>query len=134
MPYRDMLNDMSNPDLTTASGAAQVGTIVDFGVAGRQIGIGTPLQVRIQIDTRAVVGTANTMTLTIETDAAADMDSADVLTTLVSAAQCPVAGTQFLFTVPATGMKRYMAVRATPSATNAFTAGAFTAFVEPHVG
>ena len=134
MPYRDMLNDMSNPDLTTASGAAQFGTIIDFGVADRQIGIGTPLQVRTQIDTLPVVATDNTMTLTIETSANADMSSSDVLHTMVSGAAPPAAGTQFLFTVPATGMKRYMAVKATPAATRAFTAGAFTSFVEPHVG
>jgi len=134
MPYKDALNDMSNSDLTTASGAAQFGTIIDFGVAGRQIGVGTPLQARVQIDTLPVVGTTNTMTLTLETSAAADMGSSTVLATFVSAAAPPAAATQYLFTLPATGMKQYLAVKATPSATNAFTAGAFSAFMEPHIG
>lgn len=134
MPYKDALNDMSNADLTTASGAAQFGTIIDFGVAARQIGVGTPLQVRTQIDTLPVVADTNTMTLTIETSANADMSSSTVLTTLVSGAAPPAAGTQYLFTLPATGMKRYLAVKATPAATKAFTAGAFSSFMEPHIG
>ena len=134
MAYIDIKNDMSNADLTSASGAEQHGTIIDTGVASREYGVGTPIQVRLQIDTTPVVDTTNTMTLILETSANADMSSGDTLTTFVSGAQCPVAGTEFLFTLPASGMKRYMAVKATPSTGNAFTAGKFTAFLEPHIG
>ena len=101
----------------------------------RQIGVGTPLQVRIVVEERAVVATTNTMTLTLETADDDDLSTSTVvLATPVSGVQCPVVGTTYLIPVPPEGIKKFIGVRFKGSASNAFSAGRIQAFVEPHLG
>ena len=101
----------------------------------RQIGVGTPLQIRMVVEERAVVASANTMTISVQTaDNEALSTNAVTLATPLSAAQCPVVGTTYLIPIPPTGVKKWIGVRYKGSASNAFSAGRIQAFVEPHLG
>lgn len=147
MPYVDILNDLSLEDLTESAGAAQFGTIVDISAddsgkwwvtkdnGRRQVGIGTPIQVHVQIETTPVVADTNEMSLTLETSDNANMSSSVVLHTFLPTGSTPLAaGTTLLFTLPGSGLRKYLAIKATPAATKAFTAGEIKAFLEPHIG
>ena len=129
MPYLDVLASMGGT-LGTANDQQ-----FSLKVDSRQIGVGTPLQVRIVVEVRAVVATANTMTLTLVTaDNEALTTNPVVLATPISAAQCPVVGTVILVPIPAEGIKDWIGMRFKGSSSNAFSAGRIQAFIEPHLG
>lgn len=129
MPYLDVLANMGGT-LTTANDQQY-----SIRVDERQIGVGTPLQVRIVVEVRAIVASVNTMTITLVTADDEDLTGNPVvLATPVSAAQCPVVGTTFLVPIPPEGIKDWIGIRFKGSSSNAFSAGRIQAFIEPHLG
>lgn len=130
MPYLDVLANMGG----TLGSANDQQFSIDLEEI-RQVGVGTPLQVRIVVEVRAVVADANTMTITLETAENEALSTNEVvLATPVSAAQCPDVGTVILVPIPPQGLKRWLGIRFKGSSANAFSAGRIQAFVEPHLG
>lgn len=129
MPYKDVLASFGG---TLAADNDQSKAIK---VDSRQIGVGTPLQLRVVVEERAVVATSNTMTMTLETADNEALSTNEVtLATPISAAQCPEVGTVILVPIPPGGVKDWIGVRFKGSASNAFEAGRIQAFIEPHFG
>ena len=130
MPYLDVLANFGG---TLGTGNDQVFSIDLEKV--RQIGVGTPLQIRMVVEERAVVASTNTMTISVQTaDNDALSTNAVTLATPLSAAQCPEVGTTYLIPIPPQGVKRWIGVRYKGNGSNLFEAGRIQAFVEPHLG
>jgi hypothetical protein len=117
---------------TGAAGSYLIGDVIDLGVAGRDIGQGTPLYLVVQVDTAATSGGAATGQFNLVTDDNAGLSSP---TTLFSSRAVPVASmtagaTLLVAQLPIEGVayERYIGIQQV-TGTAAFTAGKVNAFL-----
>lgn len=113
----DAQNNFSDGQAISGTSATPSTNSIDLG-AVRQMGVGEPLYVLVNVPV-AAGGTTPTLTMKIQTDDNSSFSSAtDLLTTQAYAAAALVAGAQFVLPLPVSGMERYIRMSYTMGGTS----------------
>ncbi len=122
----DRQNCFSDGQALSGAGSAASTDLIDLG-AIRQIGVGEPLYVVVNLPV-AAGGTTPTLAVALQTDDNSSFSSPTAaFTSPTYAAAALVAGAQFVYPIPPTGMERYVRLNYTLGGTSP------TATVDAHI-